>query len=364
MSESRNKAIGLLDLPIEIPTAALPRVIESYDDQTKVMAALSSTCKPLYGFFQPELDQRAAQQLLSLVLKPTKANLEKAKKMYTVNPRLLFIESMGEEYAAGLDENLKNIHRIVKASPIQAMAGAGDRWLLKEVIETDEFKKYVNPASKKTANELATAEIKKQFPNGFDFPPSTYDFGPLIDAITNDQSLIQHNVPSAATEELLAQFRKDFLPDAVVTSGHFFNLNELVRAFELYDANWQPWNGNQLSLFWRQVIGYFEGLVSGVTGEVISQGIMNVIDGKPPHRQYDFKNYVTDKKESYFPLTADPTSRLGLTFGVDSDTAGGGMGAAWLAAAVTKLMSSNNNELGRIYATLAATTNPTCGCKP
>jgi Fic family protein len=43
--------------------------------------------------------------------------------MYIANPRLLFIESSGEEYAAGLDEELNNVHRIVKASPIRAMAG-------------------------------------------------------------------------------------------------------------------------------------------------------------------------------------------------------------------------------------------------
>jgi hypothetical protein len=80
MSESRNEAISLLVLPLKIATEAIPRVIRSYDDQTKFMASLSSTCKPLYSFFQRELDQRAAQQLLTLVLKPTKANLKKAKK--------------------------------------------------------------------------------------------------------------------------------------------------------------------------------------------------------------------------------------------------------------------------------------------
>ena len=323
MSDSRKNTMNLLQLPDDVLRTALPQAIMSLNSRAQFMATLSGTCKSLNSFFQPKLDQ---QLLLTLVLKPTQANIEKAKKMYTANPGLLFIESEAEEYAAGLDETLKNVHRIVRASPIRAMVGAGDIWLLKEVIETDEFKKYIDPKSKKTANELAAAEIKKQFPNGFEFPPSTYDYGPLIDAITNDQSLIQNNAPSDVTKALLAQFRKDFLPDPdrVVTSGHFFNLNELVRAFELYDANWAPWNGNQLSLFWRQVIGYFEGLVSGVMGEVISQGIMNVIDGAAPKRQYDFDNYVTDKKESYFPHAVDPTYRLGLSFGVDSYYAGAG----------------------------------------
>jgi hypothetical protein len=356
MSESRNEAISFLDLPLEIATEAIPRVIKSYDDQTKFMASLSNTCKPLYSFFQQELDQRAAQQLLTLVLQPMQANLEKAKKMYRANPRLLFIESIAEEYAAGLDEELKNVHRVVKASPIRAIAGSGDRWLLKEVKETEEFKHYIDPVSKKSAYELAADEIKKQFPNGFDFPPSTYDFGLLIDAITHDQSLIQHNVPSDVTEALLAQFRKDFLPDTVVTSGHFFNLNELERASEIYNANFgpqSPWQGNQLSLFWCKVVGYFEGLVTGVVGEVISQGIMNVIDGNPPKRQYDFHNYKSGNDKSFFPLTDDPSTRLGLSFGVDS-----------YYHDLTKLTSSNYNDRGRIYAGLAAAAKPSTACKP
>lgn len=175
-----------------------------------------------------------------------------------------------------------------------------------------------------------------------------------------DQSLIQHNVPSNVTKAL-AKFRKDFLPDTVVTSGHFFNLNELERALELSDANWRPWNRHQLSLFWRQVIGYFEGLVSGVTGEVISQGIVNIIDGKEPRRQYDFHNYVTNKTALYFPLTNDPTDRLGLSFGVECYYGKGRSSQGWPRS---DWLLDMNNDLGQIYAALAATVNPICGCKP
>lgn len=151
MSESRNNPINLLELPVDVLGTALPQAIMSLDGSTQIIATLSGTCQSLNSFFQPELDQRAAQQLLSLVLKPTEENVKKAKKMYTANPRLLFIEATAYEYAAGLDDQLKNVHRTVKASPIRAMAGAGDRWLLKEVIETDEFKQYVDPVSKKNS---------------------------------------------------------------------------------------------------------------------------------------------------------------------------------------------------------------------
>lgn len=357
MSKSRNEEIDLLKLPLDITTEALPRVIESDDDQIKVMAALSSTCHTLHNVFQPKLD---VKRLLELILKPTKENLEKAKKMYCANPGLLFIESIGKEYAAGLDENFKNIHRVVKASPIRAMAGAGDIWLLKEVIETDAFKNYVDPVSKKSANELAADEIKKQFPDGFDFPPSKYHYDPLIAAITNDRLLIQHYILSDATKALLVEFRKHFLPDTV-TSGHFFNLNHLVSAGEIYAENWSldsSWSMTQLRFFWCEVIGYFQGLVTGVVGEVISQGILNVIDGNAPRRQYEFRNGVSGKKESYFPLAEDPRSRLGLYFGVDSDRVGFGReGAVEIGISNYKnLMSSNKSELERIYAALAATT--------
>lgn len=362
MAESRNNTTSLLDLPTDVICTELPQAIVSSSDATNIMKTLSSTYTGFYSLFQSELDKRAAQQLLTYVLKPTQANLEKAKKMYIANPRLLFIEATAYEYAAGLDDNLKNVYRKVQASPIRAMAGAGDIWLLKEVIETDEFKKYVDAKSKKTAHELAADEINKQFPAGFDFPPSTYDFDPLIAEITYDQSLIQNGIPSDVTESLLAQFRKDFLPNTVVTSGHFFNLNELVRAFELYNANWRLWQGNQLSLFWRQVVGYFEGLVSGVVGEVISQGIMNVLDGKLPVRQFDFKDDVTGKKELYFPHS-DSTPRLVRSFGVDSYFIGGWWdfplraGHVSRLIVVTNLMSSISSELGRIYGALVETAN-------
>lgn len=326
MSGGRKNSINLLDLPSEILTHALPNTVKPYLDQTRFIATLSSTCKSISLFFQPALGQRAAQCLLSLVLKPTQANLEKAKKIVTINPKLLFVESVATEFAAGLlavdtsGNTLRNVHRTVKASPIRAIVGAGDRWLLEELLLTKEFKQYA--MSNKSTYALIANEIKKQFPNGFDFPSSTYDFGPLVKAINEDPFLRQgSNLPSKNTNLLVMQFWKHFLPNTIITNGHFFNFNELVKAFEIYDEylnKKKQWNSKQQSLYWRAVIGYLEGLVTGVLGQVISQGIMNVVNGNPPKRIYDFYNVVTKTEQSYFPL-ASSMHRLGTTFAVESN---------------------------------------------
>ena len=370
-TESSNNQINILDNILDLPNEMLVAIPTAASVQTsnKVMSTLFKTCTTFNNLFREKL---AAQQLLELVLKPTKANLDKAKKMWTANPRILFIEATAEEYAAGLDENLKNVHRIVKASPIRAMAGAGDIWLLKEVIESKEFKNYVDPVKNKTASQLAADEIKKQFPNGFDYPPSTYDYGPLLDAITNDQ--FENNAPSDATRALIAQFRNDFLPDNMVTSGHFFNLNELARAFELCEANSNAWLYLQASLFWKQVIGYLQRLVSGVIGEVISQGIKNACDGKAPWRGYQLiyhGGHLQYRHISYFPLQINniephqPYSyySLGLSSGITSHCTASAtiLSKSTHSTLFTKLMSSNSNQFEQIYATLAATTKPTCG---
>ena len=44
----------------------------------------------------------------------------------------------------------------------------------------------------------------------------------------------------------------------------------------------------------------------------------NVLEGKAPKRQYDFKNNAAVKNEPYFPLSSGPTDRLGVSYGVDS----------------------------------------------
>lgn len=330
MFAGRDDSSLLCSLPQDISIQAIPRAIGSLDDAIQFMAKLSCTCTQLHSLFQQPLEKRLAEKLLSCVLKPTTANLEIAKKLYTINPQLLFIEATAEEYAAGfvtdLAGNLKNIPRKVKASPIRAMAGCGDAWLLKEVINTKEFQEYVDPESKKFACDLAIAEIKKQFPNGFAFPASDYDYGNLLDLMAKDQSLNQNNELSEETKNLLADFRKRFFTDIAPDNGHFFNLIEVENAAKMFHTAWEQNNHSYhvLSLFWRQVVGYLNGLVTGVEAQMLSQKCVELIENANavPIRKYvlDMSNWGRDC--FYFPLSDDPDTRLGLAFGAEIDQLG------------------------------------------
>ena len=103
---------------------------------------------------------------------------EKAKEMYAANPRLLFIEASAQDYAAGIDENDYAVYRTIVASPYRAALGAGDVGILKDMAHY--FDQVIDKVSGKTGHQLAVEQLIEQFPNGIDYPPSTYDFSKLV----------------------------------------------------------------------------------------------------------------------------------------------------------------------------------------
>ena len=320
MKSSGNKValdetpLSLLDLPNEIDAMIVNQVPDNAIPP--LMITLSTTCSR-FGFFRRELEHRAAATLLAYVLQ---GNATKAKAMYTVNPRLLFIETIAEDYAAGIDEQGNAVHRRIVSTPYGAMLGAGDIWMLAE-IPTYYFNLVIDQENGKTFRQLAAEQFSQQFPHGVDYPPSTYDFSLLVETITNDQLLIQTGEASSATKEILAQFRKDFMP-GTVREGHHFNVNELIKAYELYHKNEEQWNKKQIALFACQVIGYLERLVSAVDAQALSQGIPHiVVRSQSVERSFKLLNpykNLRHREMSYFPLDANPKCRLGLNFLVDS----------------------------------------------
>jgi hypothetical protein len=239
-------------------------------------------------------------------------NAVKAKKMYQANPGLLFIEAAAEDYAAGIDENLNAVHRTIVASPFRAAAGAGDVSMLYDMAGC--LDQFVDIKSGIKGHQIANEQLDQQFPNGFDYPPSTYDFSELEAAIT----LIRF----ASTTGAYAKFGKVFMP-VDVSVGYHFNLNHLIKACEVYEKNTNCgellfpraplWNSNQASIFWCFVIGYLERLVTAVDAQGFSCGFGKY--GKPNKREFKLNDDV--KKISYFPLAAYPADRLGINFGVD-----------------------------------------------
>src|SRR3982751_3404762 len=101
---------------------------------------------------------------------------------------------------------------------------------------------------------LAKEEVAKQFPNG------------------NHDTLQKNGKPCLATEQALLQFRKDFLPQ-LVTSGHCFNLNELLKAYEMYEDYRYKWNHHQSYFFYGRIIGYLQRLITAIDAQISSQGV-------------------------------------------------------------------------------------------
>lgn len=347
--------LSLLNLPLEV-IEHIAKQASPYESR-QIKAALSETCRYQHAFFQPQLD---AEKLLRYVLQGKAAE---AKAMYEANPELLFMETSSKDYAAGIDKDGKAVHRVIEGSPFRAALGAGDYRMLEDMLTY--VGRVVDRKGNQIGHQLAAEQTVQQFPNGVDYPASTYDFGPLVAAITTDPELIAERTARLATKEVLQQFRNDFMP-GVVSVGHHFNLNELIKACEVYNQNFNPWNSKQLSFFFSQVIGYLERLLPTVDAQVLCQGIANMTEGnKPMERKLDLTNYVTNNTISYYPLDADLACRLGVHLGVDTyywpggACAWGRCGCVWRRI-LGELMSSKSSRLGELYTALAPTTRAAC----
>ena len=326
----------LVNLPLELLMHIFSYILESsvgaknekekWPTKIKEVGTLAQTCRRFYQILEPQLNLQAKQLLLH-VLQGDAAN---AEKMFTINPELLFIEATAPEYAAGIDEAGNAVHRIVRASPYRAALGAGDKDLLTKMeVHFDKvgnFGTTHNPQGK-TGWEMAKVQFYEQFPNGIvDYPESAYyaKFNALAAAITEDLVLRQTQDyipaivknPSETTKALLVQLRNDFLPKEAVTSGHHFNLNHLLKAFEVYNAHWDEWNWNQRSLFWCQVIGYVERLVPAVDAQAFCMGLYYLLEQKQPlARGFKLENWGVNGADFYFPASGG-AGGLGFDFGI------------------------------------------------
>ncbi|EKD71398.1 MAG: hypothetical protein ACD_46C00194G0012 [uncultured bacterium] len=369
MTKSRNDIVNnpdelsLLDFPsdlLRIPEGKTEGVSItsacSEEDATTVMRTLSETCTTFHAFFKPELEKR---KLLNHVLKGTEKDKEKVMAAAKTHPELFFIKTTTQDGAMDLDGNRRTIK---DWSPYQALFGTSDVDMLLAVKK--DLDAYLDKL--KDGHQFAEDHVKEKFPNGFDFPESKYDFSGLKAAITNDQQLIQTGNPNQTTLAALEQFRKDFKP-GTVTVGHHFNMKDLIKAHQVYDENWQPWEPKQLKFFSLGVIGFLERLMTRFYLMLTCQGIRN--HTQPCKRMVEVDDYVHDnsvavdengrrKKLTVLPLDGDPALRLGAGFVIDSYCeAAGVMGfvvrryvLTWRVAAIGKLCQANTTKLSRLYA--------------
>jgi hypothetical protein len=328
---------SLLDLPNEV----IELCAKPYQGSTLLMARLARSDKRLRHLLQPELDKRAAKQLMEYIQKPTAENFAKAQTMYQANPRLIctVVKDEVESPAVGWDAEGNIVRRKVRnRSPLQAAAAGVNKMIYEDMTRYIHLAVDINtnqPIGLEAAKTLAAAQLNAQFPNGFAYPPSEYDvdknglhFSTLLNAITSDTALRQNEQdvdydpdrkPNETTKAALAAFREYFRPKEAVDSGHDFNLNHLVKAYELYKAHWNQWNWNQCVVYCVEVIGYLQGLVPPSVAQAFCQGLYYLLEQKKPvELALDVKIWGTDWRVAFYPHSSiGARGTLGRDFLVD-----------------------------------------------
>jgi len=90
-----------------------------------------------------------------------------------------------------------------------------------------------------------------------------------------------------------------------------FNLRHLLKAFKLYDSQFNAWSWNKRDLFWRQVVGYVQRFLPANVAMDFAQGLYNRVENKEKsERSFKF-NYGDG---SIFPPTFGSFSGLGFEY--------------------------------------------------
>ena len=211
------------------------------------------------------------------------------------------------------------------------------------------------------------------FPEGhetYSQEQTQFDFSQIVQAVSKSSDA---DIRKALSLELpnntklwcnLEQFRADFTNRS--SQEVVFNPQHLLKAFELYDSQFDRWIWNQRDLFWRQVIGFIQRFLPANIAMDFAQGLYNRAESQEKAvRSFKFKY----GGGSIFPPVFDSFSGLGYESACgrgaacwDGPAVGGcvvgprGPARAW--PGFSKLMSSKNSELGRIIQTEAGLHHP------
>ncbi|HTM62872.1 MAG TPA: hypothetical protein VL360_00055 [Gammaproteobacteria bacterium] len=293
------------------------------------------------------------------------------------HPELLFVKGMVTDH----------VGRKIFASPYRLLLGAGDVWALKQVHEE------IIPMIK-DGEVRAQAQFQEQFPNcKLPFDPelgeaALYDernekliaqvivqLKTIADVITADPCT-NGVATSDATTAAVAALREIFAPkqDEIIRTGLHFPLAIMQAIFKEYDDHFNPWTGEQLSFFSREVIGAALAASTAVDGQCCKYGLKD-LDAKtgPDRRDGLFCRHPKGIPLGLAPLNDklgrtvwilmmvslafQSSSRFGYFDWYNKNGLSFGLGSSALApfccvaAARGKLMSSKNFILGEIMRT-------------
>jgi flagellar basal body-associated protein FliL len=180
--------------------------------------------------------------------------------------------------------------------------------------------------------EEMTRQYQEIFPKGhetYSKEQTSFDFNQIVEAISRSSNA---DVEKALSLELpnntvlwvnLEQFRSDLTQRS--SQEAVFNPQHLLKAFELYDSQFDNWNWNQRDLFWRQVVGFVQRFLPANSAMDFAQGLYNRVENQEKSsRSFKFKY----GDGSIFPPVFDSFSGLGYEYAGERRVGGGGL-RAW-----------------------------------
>jgi hypothetical protein len=246
--------------------------------QTKDRAYVASTNKYYNRLFKQELNNEAAEKLLTYAVR---AQQDDAEKMIKANPSLLSISASVKD----------NSGRTIIATPFQAALGVGDKPMWEMMLQ------YLDKGE-------ALKQFKEQFPKGVKDDVSAQELKPYYNAIASAISNNQDNGLSA-----IEAFRVDLTSQKEIKQGKHFNLQHLVAAYQVFIDHFRTFqNLEQRNLFWQKVIGYVQSQMTAYDAQVHCSGIERVLSNNS-----EFSRTLTFcNGGNFFPLSGD--SGLGFDF--------------------------------------------------
>jgi hypothetical protein len=179
--------------------------------------------------------------------------------MLKVVPDLILLRTTVVDYSGRINENV---------SAFECALGACDLDMVK-MIEP-----YFDNLTNTDGDQEKAEQFHKQFPEGIEAEP-LYDFNTLAAVILNSDDVdiiaeLKHEASKSNVSLALEAFRSNF-SRRNITSGEIFNLQNLIRALDVYDLSIvrQTTSKFQRDLYWRQVVGYVQRYLSAYDAQVI-----------------------------------------------------------------------------------------------
>jgi hypothetical protein len=303
---------------------------------------LAITCSRFRTLFQPMVSIKKLLQHIAY------GEQEAAEKMIDADPRLLMMSDTVVDYSHPT---------IIDVTPAQLAFGGDDEVMCAMLKEKLCVYSATMHQHREWGEIIFSNQIRAKFPDddAKAEQQAAAEFDELMaqllaainDPLANLNEELNHAQNESPLRNLLNKFRAKFAPGEIRMGKHF-NVQLLLKALEIYDANYERFGVSKFQLFWSQVVGYLERLLPVSYVQAGCQGLNKVIKGEPLKRELAlfFPN------TSYYPLDADHKNRLGFNHGVyfcqmGRRANGGWIGNEWIRL-LGKLISTKNLKLAEL----------------